>query len=55
MHRDYHRWDDREDRTYRIYWGDRYKDRKFREYRRMKREEQRDYWRWRHEHPDDRQ
>ena len=52
VHRDYHRWDDREDRAYRAYWTERYKERQYREYRRLKKDEQRDYWRWRHEHHD---
>ena len=49
-HRDYHYWDEREDRAYRNYWVER--RREHRPYERIKRKEQREYWRWRHEHPD---
>ena len=52
VYRDYHRWDDREDRAYRAYLAERRRD--YREYRRIRRPEQREYWRWRHEHRDER-
>ncbi len=49
-HRDYHRWDRREDRAYRRYWNDRHQQ--YRPYNRLNQGEQRDYWNWRHDHPD---
>ena len=49
-HRDYHNWDDREDRAYRGYFVE--QRRPYRVYRRLNRPEQRQYWVWRHGHPD---
>jgi hypothetical protein len=50
--RDYHNWDDREDRAYRQYLAERREN--YREYSRLNRREQNDYWNWRHIHPDQR-
>jgi hypothetical protein len=47
-HSDYHHWDDREDRAYRVWLGERRYE--WREFNRLNRDEQRDYWRWRHDH-----
>jgi hypothetical protein len=49
-HRDYHEWNDREDRSYRVYLGERHRD--YREFRLTTRRQQSDYWNWRHNHPD---
>ena len=49
-HKDYHDWDEREDRAYRHYLADRRRD--YIEFKRLNRREQREYWNWRHEHPD---
>jgi hypothetical protein len=49
-YRDYHHWDDREDRAYRRYLAERRWQ--YREYRRQSRRRQREYWAWRHSHPD---
>jgi len=49
-HRDYHEWNDREDRSYRVYLGERH--RHYREFHHINRREQNHYWRWRHNHPD---
>jgi hypothetical protein len=49
-YRDYHNWDDREDRAYRRYVAERRW--KYREYQRQSHRRQRDYWRWRHSHRD---
>jgi hypothetical protein len=49
-HRDYHEWNDREDRSYRVYLGERHRD--YREFRLNSRHEQGNYWNWRHHHPD---
>jgi hypothetical protein len=49
-HRDYHRWDAREDRAYRAYLAERHRE--YREFRTLGSREQEEYWQWRHEHPD---
>jgi hypothetical protein len=49
-HKDYHNWDDNEDRSYRQYLGDRHKD--YRPFSETKPKEQTAYWNWRHSHPD---
>jgi hypothetical protein len=49
-HRDYHEWNDREDRSYRVYLGERHRD--YREFHRNNNRQQRNYWNWRHSHPD---
>jgi hypothetical protein len=46
-HRDYHRWNRDEDRTYRQYLAEHH--RRYRAFSRMTREQQREYWSWRHE------
>jgi len=49
-HRDYHNWDDHEDRAYRGFLTERHET--YREYNRQNHKTQRAYWNWRHEHPD---
>jgi hypothetical protein len=49
-HRDYHTWDDHEDRAYRVYLGEQHRE--YREFRVVRPVHQREYYRWRHEHPD---
>jgi hypothetical protein len=49
-HRDYHNWDDHEDRAYRRYLT--VQHRSYREYQRQHNRVQRHYWNWRHSHPD---
>ena len=49
-HKDYHNWDDREDRDYRHYLEEHHEQ--YRKYDKLKAKEQRDYWDWRHSHPD---
>jgi hypothetical protein len=49
-YRDYHRWDAREDRAYHRYWDERRE--RYRDWKELNEKEQRDYWRWRHDHPD---
>jgi hypothetical protein len=49
-HKDYHNWDDHEDRAYRNYLGEQHRD--YREYNRQNHREQKNYWKWRHSHPD---
>jgi hypothetical protein len=48
--RDYHTWNDHEDRAYRIYLGE--KHRGYREFGRINGDRRNEYFRWRHEHPD---
>jgi hypothetical protein len=49
-HKDYHQWNDREDRSYRVYLTGRHHE--YHEFNHANQREQRDYWRWRHNHPD---
>ena len=49
--RDYHKWDSHEDRAYRVYLGEQHRD--YREFGKTKAAEQQQYFKWRHEHPDD--
>lgn len=48
-HKDYHNWDEREDRAYWHYVEERHEQ--YRKYEKLKEKEQRDYWNWRHSHP----
>ena len=48
--KDWHEWNDRENRAYRHYMEERREQ--YRDFGRLNRERQRNYWRWRHEHPD---
>jgi hypothetical protein len=49
-HRDYHNWDDNEDRSYRVYLGERHRE--YHPFVQIRVKEQRAYWSWRHSHPD---
>ena len=49
-HKDYHVWDDREDGSYRQWLQGR--NQKYRDFSKLKRKDQSEYWKWRHEHPD---
>src|SRR2546426_3456821 len=49
--RDWHEWNEREDRAFRRYLEE--KRLEHRDWVGLKREQQRDYWRWRHSHHDD--
>ena len=48
--KDYHTWDDHEDRAYRVYLGEQHHN--YREFRKVKPDEQRNYFKWRHDHSD---
>jgi hypothetical protein len=48
--RDYHTWNDHEDRAYRVYLGEQHQE--YREFRRVNATRRREYFLWRHEHPD---
>ena len=52
-HRDYHRWDDRETVFYNQWAVETHRD-PHREFRRLNRDDQREYWTWRHGHDDKR-
>jgi hypothetical protein len=45
-HRDYHRWDNAEERAYRSFWEEHH--RAYRPYSSLNRREQSHYWKWRH-------
>ena len=49
-HSDYHRWDNHEDGSFRLYLNGRHED--YRDYNKLNKDQQRDYWNWRHDHPD---
>ena len=49
-HTDWHTWDHDEDGAYRNYWRERHET--YRDYNRLNRDEQKDYWNWRHDHSD---
>ena len=49
-HKDYHNWDDREERAYRGYLNEHHRE--YRDYDRESSKEQKAYWNWRHSHPD---
>lgn len=49
-HRDYHNWDDHERHAWGVYLTNNH--RHDHEYARSNRREQREYWNWRHSHPD---
>ena len=48
--RDYHTWNNNEDRAYRAYVQDQHRDQ--RHFNKVKRSEQQQYFKWRHQHPD---
>jgi hypothetical protein len=48
-HHDYHRWDGNEDRVYRVYLTENHRE--YRDFNRLDKKEQEDYWAWRHSHP----
>ena len=50
--RDWHEWNERENRAYRHWIMEERREQRYREYARLKAEEQRAYWRWRHAHAD---
>lgn len=52
QHKDYHQWNDNEDRTYRQWHSETRKGKDYRDYNQLNRKEQNSYWNWRHEHGD---
>jgi hypothetical protein len=51
-HKDYHQWNNNEDRAYRQWYNDRYQGKDYRDYNRLNRRDQNAYWGWRHQHGD---
>ena len=49
-HGDYHHWDAREDHAYRVWLGEQHYE--YRDFKKLSSDQQRDYWNWRHAHPD---
>jgi len=49
-HKDYHNWNDNEDRSFRVYLGERHRE--YHPFVELKVKEQNAYWNWRHRHPD---
>ena len=49
-HSDWHTWDHNEDVVYRSYWTGRHEP--YRDYNKLNKDEQKDYWNWRHNRPD---
>jgi len=50
-HKDYHVWDDHEDGAFRRWLQEERHD-TYHPFSKMKSTQQREYWKWRHEHPD---
>jgi hypothetical protein len=48
--KDYHTWNNNEDRAYRSYLQEQHQD--YRDFNRVKRPQQQQYFTWRHQHPD---
>jgi type III secretory pathway component EscR len=48
--KDYHTWNNNEDRAYRQYLGEQHRD--YRDFNRTNRNQQQQYFGWRHTHPD---
>jgi hypothetical protein len=48
--KDYHAWNSNEDHAYRAYLQEQHKD--YRDFNRVKRADQQQYFAWRHQHPD---
>ena len=51
-HKDYHNWDDNENRAWGVFLTDNH--RHSHEYAKSNKKEQSEYWNWRHSHPDNR-
>jgi hypothetical protein len=50
--RDWHVWNNAENRAYRHWLMEEQHERRYRAYAQLRAERQREYWRWRHEHRD---
>ncbi|HEY2545031.1 MAG TPA: hypothetical protein VGI46_03105 [Candidatus Acidoferrum sp.] len=49
-HKDYHRWDDKEDQAWKRFLAEKHRD--DHEFAKASKKEQEEYWNWRHSHPD---
>jgi hypothetical protein len=49
-HSDWHTWDRNEDVEYRSYWSERHEP--YRDFNKLNNDEQKGYWKWRHNHSD---
>jgi hypothetical protein len=49
--RDYHEWNENEERAYR-HWVEQERHQQYRDWKHANKRDQREYWRWRHEHSD---
>lgn len=49
-HSDYHNWNHDEDVRYRAYLNEHHEG--YRDYNKLNKDQQKDYWNWRHDHPD---
>ena len=47
-YRDYHHWNADEDRHYRVYLQEKHEN--YRDFKERNKDEQQDYWKWRHDH-----
>jgi hypothetical protein len=50
--KDWHVWNNNEDRAYRHWLTEERHEQRYRAYNRLKHEQQAEYWRWRHAHSD---
>jgi hypothetical protein len=50
--KDYHQWNNDEDRNYRQWYNESHRGREYREYNRLNRRDQDAYWNWRHRRGD---
>src|SRR3954447_23982555 len=51
-HKDYHNWNQDEDRNYRQWYTDSHRNKEYRDYNRLGKKDQNAYWNWRHQHGD---
>ncbi len=49
-HRDYHHWDGHEQAAFKVWVGENHME--YRDYNRLEKRQQDEYWAWRHNHPD---
>jgi hypothetical protein len=52
VNRDYHQWNDNEQTAYRQYQSEHHRDND--DFRKASKRQQKDYWKWRHQHHEDR-
>ncbi len=52
QYHDYHSWNGDEDQRYRGWYSNTYNGREYRDYDKLSRKQQNEYWKWRHKHND---